>query len=76
MDIQPLTEVTQLITGRDVLYFGHGVIPAGTTAPAAAVRGDVVVRAAPEWSELSHMDELLAILQVLLMYIYISYSCV
>ena len=61
MDIQPLTEVTKLITGRDVVYIGHGVIPAGASA---AVRGDVVVRVAPEWSGLSSLDELLAILQV------------
>ena len=61
MDIQPLTEVTQLITVRDVLYIGHGVIPAGSSA---AVRGDVLVRVAPERSGLSSIDELLALLQV------------
>ena len=61
MDVQPLTEVTQLIKGRDFIYIGHGVIPAGA---ATGARGDVVVRMAPDWAGLSGIDELSAILQV------------
>ena len=64
MDVHPLTEVTQLIKGRDFIYIGNGVIPAGAATGAAAVRGDVVVRMAPDWAGLSGIDELSAILQV------------